>query len=70
MGESDRSDSDIEVDGWDSDSRVGWSVVLKGVAQEVPTGIDRFSAAAARAQRFPASAGGARALDRDLPIRD
>ncbi len=35
----------FEVDSWDPDSRVGWSVVLKGVAQEVTTGIDPFAAA-------------------------
>ena len=35
----------FEVDDWDPDSRVGWSVVLKGVAEEVTTGIDPFSAA-------------------------
>ena len=35
----------FEVDSWDLENRVGWSVVLKGVAQEVTTGIDPFSAA-------------------------
>jgi uncharacterized protein len=35
----------FEVDGWDPDTTVGWSVVLKGVAQDVTTGIDPFSAA-------------------------
>ncbi len=35
----------FEVDDWDPDGRVGWSVVLKGVAEEVTTGIDPFSAA-------------------------
>ena len=35
----------FEVDDWDPESRVGWSVVLKGVAQEVTTGIDPFAAA-------------------------
>ena len=35
----------FEVDSWDPDTRVGWSVVLKGVAQEVTTGIDPFAAA-------------------------
>jgi nitroimidazol reductase NimA-like FMN-containing flavoprotein (pyridoxamine 5'-phosphate oxidase superfamily) len=34
----------FEVDSWDPDARVGWSVVLKGVANEVTTGIDPFSA--------------------------
>ena len=35
----------FEVDCWDPDARAGWSVVLKGVAQEVTTGIDPFAAA-------------------------
>ncbi len=34
----------FEVDDWDAERKVGWSVVLKGVAQEVTTGIDPFSA--------------------------
>jgi len=35
----------FEVDEWDDGKKVGWSVVLKGVAQEVTTGTDPFSAA-------------------------
>ena len=35
----------FEVDSWDPGTRVGWSVVLKGVAQEVTTGIDPFASA-------------------------
>ena len=35
----------FEVDDWDPESKVGWSVILKGVAQEVTTGKDPFSAA-------------------------
>lgn len=34
----------FEVDSWDQDAKVGWSVVLKGIAHEVTTGIDPFSA--------------------------
>lgn len=34
----------FEIDGWDEDKGVGWSVVLKGVAQEVTTGSDPFTA--------------------------
>jgi nitroimidazol reductase NimA-like FMN-containing flavoprotein (pyridoxamine 5'-phosphate oxidase superfamily) len=34
----------FEVDSWDPDTRLGWSVVLKGIAQEITTGIDPFSA--------------------------
>jgi nitroimidazol reductase NimA-like FMN-containing flavoprotein (pyridoxamine 5'-phosphate oxidase superfamily) len=35
----------FEVDDWDAEARVGWSVVLKGVAQEVTAGTDPFSTA-------------------------
>lgn len=35
----------FEVDDWDAEAEVGWSVVLKGVAQEVTSGLDPFSAA-------------------------
>ena len=35
----------FEVDGWDPEAQVGWSVVLKGVAQEVAGRIDPFSSA-------------------------
>jgi len=35
----------FEVDEWDSANKVGWSVVLKGVAQEVTRGSDPFAAA-------------------------
>ena len=34
----------FEVDDWDEDQRTGWSVVLKGVAQEVTAGTDPFAA--------------------------
>ena len=33
----------FEVDDWDPEGKVGWSVVLKGVAQEVTSGIDPFA---------------------------
>jgi nitroimidazol reductase NimA-like FMN-containing flavoprotein (pyridoxamine 5'-phosphate oxidase superfamily) len=35
----------FEVDDWDAAAQVGWSVVLKGIAQEVTAGTDPFSAA-------------------------
>lgn len=35
----------FEVDEWDATKQVGWSVVLKGVAQEVTSGTDPFSTA-------------------------
>jgi nitroimidazol reductase NimA-like FMN-containing flavoprotein (pyridoxamine 5'-phosphate oxidase superfamily) len=47
----------FEVDGWDPDGRVGWSVVLKGVAEEVTTGIDPFSAALRERRIFPLAPG-------------
>lgn len=33
----------FEVDDWDVAKKIGWSVVLKGVAQEVTSGTDPFS---------------------------
>lgn len=33
----------FEVDSWDPGSGVGWSVLLKGVAQEVTLGMDPFA---------------------------
>jgi hypothetical protein len=35
----------FEVDGWDAQTKVGWSVVVKGVAQEVTLGSDPFTTA-------------------------
>lgn len=35
----------FEVDGWDPDQRIGWSVVLKGVVLDVTAGKDPFSTA-------------------------
>lgn len=35
----------FEVDDWDPAKGVGWSVVIKGVAQEIATGIDPFAKA-------------------------
>jgi uncharacterized protein len=35
----------FEVDEWDAAKKVGWSVVLKGVAEEVTRGADPFSTA-------------------------
>ena len=47
----------FEVDGWDPDLGVGWSVVLKGVAQEVTSGTDPFSSALRSRQVSPAAPG-------------
>jgi uncharacterized protein len=33
----------FEADGWDAERHMGWSVVLKGVALDVSSGIDPFS---------------------------
>jgi uncharacterized protein len=33
----------FEVDGWDEQTRTGWSVVLKGIALDVTAGRDPFS---------------------------
>ena len=35
----------FEVDSWDVEAGLGWSVVLKGVAREVTSGADPFSTA-------------------------
>lgn len=35
----------FEVDEWDASSKVGWSVVLHGIAEEVTRGTDPFSSA-------------------------
>lgn len=49
----------FEVDDWDSSTGVGWSVVVKGVAEEIKTGVDRF-AVALRSHRVVPLAPGAR----------
>ena len=35
----------FEVDDWDATTGVGWSVVVKGVAEEITRGIDPFATA-------------------------
>jgi nitroimidazol reductase NimA-like FMN-containing flavoprotein (pyridoxamine 5'-phosphate oxidase superfamily) len=47
----------FEVDGWDPQAQVGWSVVVKGVAEEVSSGIDPFSAALREHPVFPLAPG-------------
>jgi len=49
----------FEVDDWDPATGVGWSVVIKGVAQGISSGIDPF-AAALRSRRVIPLAPGAR----------
>ncbi len=47
----------FEVDGWDPETRIGWSVVVKGIAEEVTTGIDTFSAAVRKVPVYPLAPG-------------
>ncbi|TME57498.1 MAG: pyridoxamine 5'-phosphate oxidase family protein [Chloroflexi bacterium] len=35
----------FEVDDWNAETGVGWSVVIKGVAEEITSGIDPFAMA-------------------------
>jgi uncharacterized protein len=48
----------FEVDEWDAVAKVGWSVVLKGIAQEVTIGIDPFSATLRARKVEPLAPGG------------
>jgi hypothetical protein len=47
----------FEVDDWDAETKVGWSVVLKGVAQEVTLGSDPFTTALRARPVFPLAPG-------------
>jgi uncharacterized protein len=47
----------FEVDDWDAGARVGWSVVLKGVAKEVTGGTDPFSTALRESKVEPLAPG-------------
>ena len=47
----------FEVDDWDPETKVGWSVVLKGVAQEVTAGIDPFASALRTLKVSPSAPG-------------
>lgn len=47
----------FEVDGWDAQTGVGWSVVIKGVAEEVTKGNDPFSAALRERKVVPLAPG-------------
>jgi len=49
----------FEVDDWDPATGVGWSVVIKGVAEEITSGIDPF-AMALRSRRVVPLAPGVR----------
>jgi hypothetical protein len=47
----------FEVDHWDQEMQSGWSVVVKGVAQEVTTALDPFAAALRSRKVVPAAPG-------------
>ncbi|HET7465345.1 MAG TPA: pyridoxamine 5'-phosphate oxidase family protein [Candidatus Dormibacteraeota bacterium] len=47
----------FEVDGWDEQSRTGWSVVLKGIALDVTAGNDPFSKALRERKVVPLAPG-------------
>src|SRR5437660_10972963 len=49
----------FEVDDWDPETGIGWSVVIKGVAREITSGIDPF-AMALRSRRVVPLAPGTR----------
>lgn len=35
----------FEIDDWDPETGIGWSVVVKGIAEEITSGLDPFAAA-------------------------
>lgn len=43
LAEAPRDHVAFEVDGWDAEERVGWSVVIKGIVLDVTAGNDPFS---------------------------
>jgi uncharacterized protein len=47
----------FEVDDWDPVTQVGWSVVVKGVAQEVTGALDQFAAALRNLPVYPLAPG-------------
>ena len=47
----------FEVDDWNPTSGVGWSVVVKGVAEEITSGIDPFAEALRRRPVVPLAPG-------------
>jgi uncharacterized protein len=47
----------FEVDDWDAGAKVGWSVVLKGAAQEVTTGMDPFASTLRKREVSPLAPG-------------
>jgi uncharacterized protein len=47
----------FEVDDWDAKTGIGWSVVLKGIAQEVTKGIDPFASTLRERPVYPLAPG-------------
>lgn len=47
----------FEVDDWDATTGVGWSVVVKGVAEEITRGIDPFAEALRQQPVIPLAPG-------------
>lgn len=47
----------FEADDWDPAAGVGWSVVVKGIAEEITRGIDPFAAALRRQPVVPLAPG-------------
>lgn len=47
----------FEIDDWEPRSGVGWSVVVKGVAQEISSGLDPFATALRRLPVVPLAPG-------------
>jgi uncharacterized protein len=47
----------FEVDGWDPDTRYAWSVIVKGIAEEVTAAIDPFAAALRKLPVYPMAPG-------------
>ena len=47
----------FEVDDWDAATGVGWSVVIKGVAEEITSGIDPFAIALRSGRVVPLAPG-------------
>jgi nitroimidazol reductase NimA-like FMN-containing flavoprotein (pyridoxamine 5'-phosphate oxidase superfamily) len=47
----------FEVDDWDPETGVGWSVIVRGVTQEITSGLDPFAAALRKLPVVPLAPG-------------
>ena len=47
----------FEVDGWNPETGVGWSVLVRGVAQEITSGLDPYAAALRNLPAVPLAPG-------------